>query len=132
VIRLLPWADIRSFAGGTGALTRQLGLDKPIYVQYIYWLIGNDWTKVDLKWGMVIAETPGRGTHPARVIFRHLAGLIGASRLSKVIGERLPNTLLLMVASRDCRFAGGPSCGNLFGLRQYSALDNIPDGGPVL
>ena len=28
-------------------LTRQLGLDKPLYVQYVYWLIGNDWTKLD-------------------------------------------------------------------------------------
>jgi peptide/nickel transport system permease protein len=26
-------------------LTRQLGLDKPILVQYLYWLVGNDWTK---------------------------------------------------------------------------------------
>ena len=28
-------------------LARQLGLDKPIYTQYLYWLIGNDWTKID-------------------------------------------------------------------------------------
>ena len=39
-------------------LTRQLGLDKPIYVQYLYWLVGNDWTKIDLD-GDGIAETPG-------------------------------------------------------------------------
>ncbi len=39
-------------------LSRQLGLDKPIYMQYIYWLIGNDWTKVDLD-GDGVAETPG-------------------------------------------------------------------------
>ena len=29
-------------------LSRLLGLDKPIYVQYLYWLIGNDWAKVDM------------------------------------------------------------------------------------
>ena len=40
-------------------LTRQLGLDKPVYLQYIYWLIGNDWTKVDLD-GDGVAETPGK------------------------------------------------------------------------
>ena len=28
-------------------LRRQLGLDQPILVQYVYWLIGNDWTLVD-------------------------------------------------------------------------------------
>jgi ABC-type dipeptide/oligopeptide/nickel transport system permease component len=39
-------------------LTRQLGLDKPIYMQYIYWLVGNDWTKTDVN-GDGIPETPG-------------------------------------------------------------------------
>ena len=29
-------------------LTRQLGLDKPITVQYAVWLIGNDWMDIDL------------------------------------------------------------------------------------
>ena len=40
-------------------LTRQLGLDKPIAVQYLYWLIGNDWTSIDVD-GDGVAETPGR------------------------------------------------------------------------
>ena len=31
-------------------LARILGIDKLIYIQYMYWLIGNDWTKVDV-WG---------------------------------------------------------------------------------
>ena len=28
-------------------LTRLLGLDKPITVQYLVWLIGNDWMEID-------------------------------------------------------------------------------------
>jgi len=40
-------------------LTRQLGLDKPVVVQYFYWLVGNDWTKVDVD-GDGVAETPGK------------------------------------------------------------------------
>ena len=39
-------------------LARQFGFDKPILVQYVYWLVGNDWTKVDIN-GDGIAETPG-------------------------------------------------------------------------
>src|SRR5512143_443090 len=39
-------------------LTRQLGLDKPIYLQYIYWLVGNDWTKTDMD-GDGIPDTYG-------------------------------------------------------------------------
>jgi peptide/nickel transport system permease protein len=39
-------------------LTRQLGLDKPIYVQYFFWLVGNDWTLTDLD-GDGTPETAG-------------------------------------------------------------------------
>jgi ABC-type dipeptide/oligopeptide/nickel transport system permease component len=28
-------------------LKRQLGLDKPLPTQYVIWLVGNDWLKVD-------------------------------------------------------------------------------------
>ncbi len=77
-------------------LARQLGLDQPIYMQYLFWLIGNDWTKVDLD-GDGVAESPGT---------RHgvLRGDFGMSLVNRgktamdVITERIPNTLLLMVA----------------------------------
>ncbi len=28
-------------------LKRQFGLDQPLWKRYIFWLVGNDWTKVD-------------------------------------------------------------------------------------
>ena len=39
-------------------LRRILGLDKPIYIQYTYWLIGNDWTEIDVD-GDGVPETQG-------------------------------------------------------------------------
>jgi peptide/nickel transport system permease protein len=104
-------------------LRRQLGLDKPIYTQYLYWLIGNDWTKVDLD-GDGIAETSG---------IRHgvLRGDFGTSLVNRgkpvfsVIAERLPNTLLLMVASEVIIILGALLVGVYSALRQYSALDNV-------
>src|SRR4051812_591520 len=30
-------------------LRRQLGLDQPILVQYVYWLVGNDWVAIDVN-----------------------------------------------------------------------------------
>jgi peptide/nickel transport system permease protein len=103
-------------------LRRQLGLDKPIYTQYLYWLIGNDWTKTDLD-GDGVAETPG---------IRHgiLRGDFGTSLLVRrpvleVIGERLPNTLILMVASEIVIILGALLMGIYSALRQYSAMDNI-------
>ncbi len=41
-------------------LKRQFGLDQPVYMRYVYWLIGNDWTKVD-KDGDGIKESFGEG-----------------------------------------------------------------------
>ena len=40
-------------------LRRQLGLDQPVYVQYLVWLAGNDWMKIDMD-GDGVAETPGK------------------------------------------------------------------------
>jgi peptide/nickel transport system permease protein len=103
-------------------LRRQLGLDKPIYVQYFYWLAGNDWTKIDLD-GDGIAETSGtrRGV---------LRGDFGLSLLNRrpvldVISERLPNTLLLMVASEVVIILGALLVGIYSALRQYSLMDNL-------
>ncbi len=103
-------------------LKRQLGLDKPIVVQYIYWLIGNDWTKVDMD-GDGVAETPG---------IRHgvLRGDFGTSLVNRgtavlqVIGERIPNTLILMLASEAVVILGALLVGVYSALRQYSFLDH--------
>jgi len=39
-------------------LTRQLGLDQPGYMQYLYWLVGNDWRQIDLD-GDGVPDTTG-------------------------------------------------------------------------
>ena len=104
-------------------LTRQLGLDKPIYIQYLYWLVGNDWTKVDLN-GDGVPEAPGT---------RHgiLRGDFGTSLVNRgvpvmqVIGERIPNTLLLMIASEIVVILGALLVGIYSAVRQYSAMDHI-------
>ncbi|MBN2386482.1 MAG: ABC transporter permease [Anaerolineales bacterium] len=104
-------------------LRRQLGLDKPIYTQYLYWLIGNDWARIDLD-GDGVAETPGtrRGV---------LRGDFGTSIVNRgqpvleIISERLPNTLLLMVAAEVCIILGALLVGVYSALRQYSILDHF-------
>ena len=107
-------------------LTRQLGLDKPIYIQYLYWLIGNDWTKVDMD-GDGVPETPG---------IRHgaLRGDFGTSLVNRgkpvieIIAERLPNTLILMLASEIVIIVGALLVGIYSALRQYSTLDHLITG----
>jgi peptide/nickel transport system permease protein len=103
-------------------LRRQLGLDKPIYTQYIYWLIGNDWAKVDMD-GDGIAETRGARKGVLRGDFG--VSLLNRKPVMQVIGERLPNTLILMLASEIIIIIGALLVGVYSALRQYSFTDNL-------
>lgn len=103
-------------------LTRQLGLDKPLFVQYLYWLVGNDWTTIDLD-GDGVGETPGKRKGVLRGDFG--TSLVNRGRLvTEVIWDRLPNTLLLMIASEVVIILGALAIGLYSALRQYSFLDN--------
>lgn len=73
-------------------MRRQLGLDQPPVMQYIYWLAGNDWTKIDQD-GDGVGDTYGQRLGLLR-------GDLGQSIRMKqpVLGlilERIPATLLL-------------------------------------
>jgi peptide/nickel transport system permease protein len=103
-------------------LTRQLGLDKPVHIQYIYWLIGNDWTMIDMD-GDGTPETPGRRLGVMRGDFG--ASLVSKKPVLEVIGERLPNTLLLMGVSEVVIILGALIIGIYSALRQYSLIDNV-------
>lgn len=103
-------------------LTRQLGLDQPLAVQYLYWLIGNDWTKIDAD-GDGIPEKSGT----RRGILRGDLGtsLVTKEPVAELIGERIPNTLILMLASEIVTILFALILGIYSALRQYSTLDNI-------
>jgi peptide/nickel transport system permease protein len=103
-------------------LARQLGLDKPILLQYVYWLIGNDWTKADLD-GDGIAETPG----VRKGVLRGDWGisLVNRQPVMVVIGERLPNTLLLMLTAEVIVLLSALLIGIYSALHQYSVMDNV-------
>ncbi len=104
-------------------LTRQLGLDKPIYVQYFYWLVGNDWTKVDMN-GDGVAETPGRRKGILRGDFGTSLVNRGVPAL-EVIWDRLPNTLLLMLTAEIVIVIFSLLIGVYSALRQYTFMDNL-------
>lgn len=103
-------------------LMRQFGLDKPVLVQYVYWLIGNDWTMTD-KDGDGVNETPGerkgvlRGDFGTSIVTRRPA--------KDLITERLPNTLLLMLPAEFLIIALSLVVGIYSALRQYSFVDNL-------
>ena len=103
-------------------LERQLGLDQPVLVQYIFWLVGNDWTKIDMD-GNGIPETPGLRKGVLRGDFG--SSLTERRPAMQIIGERLPRTLELMLMAELVIVVGSLLLGIYSALRQYSWVDNL-------
>ena len=103
-------------------LTRQLGLDQPVYMQFIYWLVGNDWKQIDID-----GDGAGDSYGTREGILRGDFGSSIAKRgkpVTEMIWERLPNTLILMVASEAVIIIGAIGIGVYSALRQYSWVDH--------
>ncbi len=107
-------------------LARQLGLDKPIITQYVYWLIGNDWTKVDMD-GDGVAETPGTRKGVLRGDFGNSLVNRGKSA-TEIIMDRIPNTLILMIPAEIIVIAISLLVGIYSALKQYSFMDHVVTG----
>ena len=106
----------------TAMLRRQLGLDQPPLVQYIYWLVGNDWQKIDVD-GDGVGDIQGT---------RHgvLRGNFGVSIALKrpvldVIIERIPATLLLTVPAILLGYIIGVVIGMLAAIKHRSSFDQV-------
>ncbi len=103
---------------------RRMGLDQPIYMQYLYWLIGNDWTYIDQD---------GDGTFNEEVYGSRrgiLRGDLGVSMVTRQpvpqrIGERLVNTLILMIPAYIIILLVSFTLGIISALRQYSFVDDF-------
>ncbi len=104
-------------------LTRQLGLDQPLHMQYIYWLAGNDWASFDID-GDGEAET--RGTRKGILRGDFGASLVNRGRPAlEVIWERIPNTLMLMIAAEIVIVVFALGIGIFSALRQYTLSDHV-------
>jgi peptide/nickel transport system permease protein len=127
LVNLAPGGPLASYgqarnipAARAQALKRQLGLDQPLPLQYVFWLVGNDWLKVDGD-GDGVAEAFGT---------RHgiLRGDFGFSYRNrqpvlKEIGDRLPNTIYLMSITLLVALGLAIPAGVISAVKQYSAFD---------
>jgi peptide/nickel transport system permease protein len=101
-------------------LRRQFGLDKPLPVQYLIWLVGNDWMKVDLN---------GSGTFDnygtRKGILRGDFGFSFRTRqpVLEEITVRLPNTIYLMSVTIVLALLIAIPIGIVSATRQYSFFD---------
>ncbi|MBE7471536.1 MAG: diguanylate cyclase [Anaerolineae bacterium] len=103
-------------------LMRQFGLDQPIAVQYLYWLVGNDWTQID-KDGDGVGDEPGKRKGVIRGDFG--TSIVTRRPALDLITERLPNTLLLMLPAEVLIIFFSLVVGVYSALRQYSWVDNL-------
>ncbi len=108
--------------GRVAALKRQFGLDKPLPMQYVIWLIGNDWMKVDTDGDGV---TESRGTR--RGVLRGDCGFSYRTRrpVLEEVMERLPNTVYLMSITLIIVVLIAIPIGVISAVKQYSAFDII-------
>lgn len=111
-------------------LARILGLDQPIYIQYIYWLVGNDWVKMDMDQdGIKEAYGQRKGV---------LRGDFGSSLISRsqsamaVIMDRIPNTLILMIPAEIIILFFSLLVGIYSALRQYTLTDQVITTGSFI
>ncbi|MCK6628265.1 MAG: ABC transporter permease [Anaerolineae bacterium] len=103
-------------------LMRQFGLDQPLPVQYLYWLVGNDWTTID-KDGDGVGDEPGKRKGVIRGDFG--TSIVTRRPALDLITERLPNTLLLMLPAEVLIIFFSLVVGVYSALRQYSWVDNL-------
>lgn len=101
-------------------MKRRLGLDQPLPVQYVVWLAGNDWMKIDAD-GDGIADSAGT----RRGVLRGDFGYSFRSRKPVLdeISARLPNTMLLMSLTLGMAVLLAIPIGVISALKQYSIFD---------
>jgi peptide/nickel transport system permease protein len=101
-------------------LKRQLGLDQPLPLQYVIWLAGNDWMRVDSDGD---GQADAAGTR--RGILRGDFGFSFRTRQPVMleIGQRLWNTAYLMLATLLAAVLIAIPIGILSAVRQYSVFD---------
>lgn len=111
-------------------LARILGLDKPLYIQYIYWLVGNDWVQIDVN-NDGTPDVNGTRKGVLRGDFGNSLVARGKSAMD-LIKDRLPNTLVLMVPAEIIILLFSLLIGIYSALRQYSLTDQVITTGSFI
>jgi peptide/nickel transport system permease protein len=96
-----------------------LGLDKPVYLQYVTWLAGDDWFARIPPW----AEYAGDRKGIIRGDWGESWKVQRGKPVLEIIAARLPDTLRLMIISTVLSLLIAVPLGIYSAVRQYSVLD---------
>lgn len=126
LVNLAPGGPLSAYGGRRirpekiEILKRQFGLDKPLPVQYLYWLAGNDWVRVDTDNDGIVDEPGSR-----KGILRGDFGFSYRTRepVIQEIGLRLPNTIYLMGITMLTSLVIAIPIGIYSAIKQYSVFD---------
>ena len=102
------------------AMKREFGLDKPLPVQYVIWLVGNDWMPIDTD-GNGITDSYGTRKGVLRGDFGY--SFRNREPVIEEIGSRLWNTVYLMTVTLVVVAIVAIPIGILSAIKQYSAFD---------
>jgi len=126
LVNLAPGGPLSAYGGRrirperVEILKRQFGLDKPLPLQYLYWLAGNDWIRVDTDGDGMLDEPGSR-----KGILRGDFGFSYRTRqpVLEEIGLRLPNTIYLMTVTMLVALVIAIPIGIYSAVKQYSVFD---------
>jgi peptide/nickel transport system permease protein len=126
LVNLAPGGPLSAYGGRrirperVEILKRQFGLDKPLPIQYLYWLVGNDWIQVDTNNDGLKDEFGSR-----KGVLRGDFGFSYRTRepVLQEIGLRLPNTITLMGITMLSALAIAIPIGIYSAIKQYSIFD---------
>lgn len=115
-------ADPRVSEADRFLLRARYGLNEPIWLQFVQWVIGDDWYERDVT-GDGIPDEYGRRKG---IVRGDLGDSIRYRRsVTEVIGQFLPNTLLLGLTAYVVTLVFSLLIGVTAALRQYTLLDNV-------
>jgi peptide/nickel transport system permease protein len=118
--------DPTSTAADSNRLLRLYGLDRPVSVQYVAWLAGEDWLPEDPNWrsGRCLSDPERCGRGIVRLDFGRSFFFKGRPAI-EVIAERIPATFLLGFSSLVISVLIGVPLGIFAALNRGKLPDHI-------
>jgi peptide/nickel transport system permease protein len=106
-------------------LRARLGLNDPVPMQFVHWLVGDDWYWRDIDGDGEVDEP---GTHLGVIRGDFGESFRYKKPVMQVFGQFLPPTLLLMGTAYIVTLIAALGIGIFAALRQYTVPDNVITG----